>query len=439
MTSTSDRTSASTPSPRMPVPSAPAHADDGFAAATGPIRPFFTDRDFDFDFRCLLGQAAYGIGDVGMWLATAGEITDGDRPSWFTAWTRRADQLAAMGQAMTATDPVAAAWAYLSASTTYSAAVLAVYGMPAEEAGAVTLPTFRNGRRCWERVIDLSGGRHVRFEVPYEGTVMPGWLLRPDSSGVARPTLVITNGSDGALTSLWPMASEALARGWNAALFDGPGQQSMLFEHGIPFRHDWEAVLTPVLDTLIARPDVDGDALTAYGISQGGYWLPRALAFEHRIIAAVVDGGVVDVSRSWLRHLPAPLLEMLDTGQKDAFNQALAGIGDNPEVAREVAFRAKPYGLTDPYDLFTAVRQYDLRPVAATITTPLLITDPVGEQFFPGQAAELADLLTAPHELAHFAPDDGAGFHCQPLAQRLLTARAFTWFSTWLQRAEQQG
>ena len=28
-------------------------------------------------------------------------------------------------------------------------------------------------------------------------------------------------------------------------VFDGPGQQSMLFERGVPFRYDWEAVLTP--------------------------------------------------------------------------------------------------------------------------------------------------------------------------------------------------
>ncbi len=125
---------------------------------------------------------------------------------------------------------------------------------------------------------------------------------------------------------------------------------------------------------------------------------------------------------------------MLDTDQKDAFDQVLATAGSDPDVARTFAFRARPYGITDPYDLFTAVRQYDLRGVAADIRTPLLVTDPVGEQFFPGQPAELAVLPTAPHELAHFTPADGAGFHCQPLAQRLLTARVYAWFTTWLQR-----
>jgi hypothetical protein len=116
----------------------------------------------------------------------------------------------------------------------------------------VLLPTFRQGRACWEKVIDASQGRFVRVRVPYEDTTLPGYLLRPDDTGAARPTLVVTNGSDGLLPGLMGYgATEALARGWNAFVFDGPGQQSMLFERGVPFRPDWEAVLTPVIDALV--------------------------------------------------------------------------------------------------------------------------------------------------------------------------------------------
>ena len=422
-------------SPRATAAPATAPGANTTPGAAPRIRPFFADPDFDFDLRCALGQTSYGVGDPGMWLATAARITDGDRPSWFTAWTDRAAQLEHMGDTTRDSDPAGASWAYLSASAAYSLALSAVDGLPAQRADAVTLSTFRSGRRCWDAVIDLSGGRHLRFDIPYGDTGLPGYLLRPDAGGTPRPTLVVTNGSDGPLTSLWPTAAEAMARGWNAALFDGPGQQSMLFERGVPFRPDWEAVLTPVVDSLVARPDVDAGALTAYGISQGGYWLPRALAFEHRFVAAVADPGVVDVSRTWLGHLPAELVHMLDTGQRQAFDQVMATVDSDPDVARTFAFRARPYGITDAYDLFTAVRQYDLRDVAADIRTPLLVTDPDGEQFFPGQPAELASLLTAPHELVRFTAYDGADLHCEPLAQRLLTARVFGWLTTWLDRA----
>lgn len=35
-----------------------------------------------------------------------------------------------------------------------------------------------------------------------------------------------------------------------------------------------EAVLVPAFDTLVGRSDVNTAQLTAYGISQAGYWLP---------------------------------------------------------------------------------------------------------------------------------------------------------------------
>ncbi len=402
---------------------------------------FFTDDTFDFEFRDALGATAYGVGDPGMWLVTARQIVDGDRQSWFDAWTARADQLSGLGDAAAAQgDDHGASWAYLSASAAYSKAMGAVDGLPTGEGNAVLLPTFRNSRRCWDAMIDASDGRFVRVAVPYEDTTLPGYLLRPDASGARRPTFVMTNGSDGPLAGLWATgAAQALDRGWNAFVYDGPGQQSMLFERNVPFRPDWEAVLTPVVDALVARPDVDDDALTAYGISQAGYWLPRALAFEHRFVAACADPGVVDVSTSWLAHLPQAMVDMLDDGQEQQFDAIMAQIDQDPDQAREYAFRARPYGITDPYDLYTAVRTYQLRDVAARITTPLLITSPQDEQFWPGQSDQLAGLLAAPHDVVPFTRQDGANFHCQPLARRLTAYRIFDWLTDEVDRRTRPG
>jgi hypothetical protein len=165
----------------------------------------------------------------------------------------------------------------------------------------VLLPTFHEHRKCWEAVVDASEGCWVRMDVPYESTSLPGYLLRPDNSGAARPTFVVTNGSDSSLPSmLVHRASEALSRGWNAFLYGGPGQQAMRFERNVPFRYDWEAVLTPVIDALVERPEVDPSAMTGYGVSQGGYWTTRAVAFEHPMMAAVAEPGTVDLSEGGL-------------------------------------------------------------------------------------------------------------------------------------------
>lgn len=395
---------------------------------------FFADPGFDFGIRSILGATAYGVGDAGMVLATAAQITDGDWASWLSAWTARADQLAEIGkQRRAAGDHRGAGWAFLTAADALFRSLDAVDGLPAERAEAVLLPTFRKGRNYWEAWIDCSGSRFVRVDVPYENTTLPGYLLRPDASGAPRPTLVLTNGSDGPITSLWSHgAAEALARGWNAFVYDGPGQQSMLFERGTTFRPDWEAVLTPVVDTLVTRPDVDAAALTAYGVSQAGYWLPRALAFEHRFVAAVADPGVVDVSTSWTEYLPPEMLQLLDAGRKEEFDGYMTQAGGDPAIVRTFAYRARPYGMSSPFDLFTEVRRYQLRDVADRIGTPLLITDPADEQFWPGQSEQLAELLTAPHELARFGIEDGANWHCQPLGRRLTALRMFEWFGAYL-------
>jgi hypothetical protein len=43
--------------------------------------------------------------------------------------------------------------------------------------------------------------------------------------------------------------------------------------------------------------------------------------------------------------------------------------------------------------VFTAARQFNLTDVVDQISTPLLITDPEGEQFWPGQPQQLFDEL----------------------------------------------
>lgn len=65
----------------------------------------------------------------------------------------------------------------------------------------------------------------------------------------------------------------------------------------------WEAVITPVVDHALGLEEVDPDRIALLGLSQAGYWVPRAVAFERRIAAAIVDPGVWDVSASWYSHI----------------------------------------------------------------------------------------------------------------------------------------
>ena len=156
----------------------------------------------------------------------------------------------------------------------------------------------------------------------------------------------MNNGSDGATSAMWGHGGAAAAeRGYHWMTFDGPGQQYALYEQGIPFRHDWEAALTPVIDTMLERDDVDRKRIAVIGVSQAGFWVPRALAFEHRLAAGVADGGAVDVSRPWLAPLPTELRRAARCGQKDAFDEQMhKAEQEAPAGTATLEFRGRPMG-----------------------------------------------------------------------------------------------
>jgi Prolyl oligopeptidase family len=228
----------------------------------------------------------------------------------------------------------------------------------------------------------------------------------------------------------------ALERGYHAMTFDGPGQQAALFLQGIPFRHDWEAVLTPVVAAMVARPDVDPDRIAVIGVSQAGYWVPRALAFEHRFVAAVADPGVVDVSTSWVERLPGFMRSQLeDPSKRDAFDKEMGWTERLSSSTRATLhFRGDPYGVAGDsrFDLYQEVKRYRLGDEVKQVTTPLLITEPEDEQFWPGQSQALYDLLPGPRELVRFTAAEGASRHCEPMGLAVRDARVFDWLDRYL-------
>ncbi len=388
---------------------------------------FFDDDGFNFEVQNLLGSVRVGCGDAGEILATVATITNGSAQSWVAAWQTLGERVAAIADAAAAGHHrTSAKDAYLRAATYFAAVLGSVDGV--DEPDAALQRAFAQLRRCFDAYVDRLDPPPMRVEIPYQPSNMPGYLFVAGNGGSPRRTIVLNNGSDGAVTSMLAMAKAACDRGYHALVFDGPGQQSMLFERGIPFRPDWEHVITPIVDFLCRRPEVDRDRIALYGISQAGYWVPRALAHEHRIAAAVADPGVVDVSVSWLKHLPQEMVAMLDEGDRETFDQWMQFGTSTPQESQEFAWRAKPYGISDPFDLFTAVRNYRLDPdVIRMITTPLLVTDPEGEQFWPGQSRQLYDALPATKQIVSFTAAEGADRHCEPMARSLLEQRVFDW------------
>jgi Prolyl oligopeptidase family len=391
---------------------------------------FFADGSFDFETRSLVGDIHYGAGDIGEMLTAVAAVTDGDATSWVKEWRTLAQRIQGIADASAAAGHhVSARGAYLRAAVYYAAANVFVDGTENPEPQQVEL--FGAHRECFAKHVSLLDPPAIPISVPYEGTDMQGYLFTPADDGVARPTIILNNGSDAAMTFLWPgLGKPGLDRGYNAVIFDGPGQQSMLFQRGIPFRPDWENVITPLVDFLVERPEVDASKIVLYGTSQGGYWVPRAAAFEHRLAAVVADPGVVDVATSWKKNIPQEMVALLESENEEGFNKGMAYARSqwSPAMQQEVAWRAKPYGeRPSDYATFKAVEEYRLGELVKEIKAPVLITDPEDEQFWPGQSQELFDGLTGPKKIIPFTRAEGANMHIEPMGRSLLEQRMYDW------------
>jgi Prolyl oligopeptidase family len=396
------------------------------------VRELFKHEDFQFGYEIALGGAYRGYAEVGEVLSTAGRIKDGDADGWVREWCATAERLeAAAGEAEAAGRRVSARGQYLRASSYFSTGLYLITHASAPEG---QLDIWKRHRACWDKVVDLAPVPGERLQVPYEGTTLPGYFFRAPGAapGERRPLLVMSNGSDGPTSHMGLFGGWAAnERGYHWMTVDGPGQQASLFLGGLPFRHDWEAVLTPVVDAMAARPDVDPERIAVIGISQGGYWVPRALAFEHRFVAAVADPGVVDVSTSWTGQLPGFMRGQLqDPSKKESFDKEMGWTERFSRSTRATLhFRGEPYGVSGDsrFDLYQEVLKYRLGDEVDQITTPLLITEPEDEQFWPGQSQALYDRLPGPRELVRFTAAEGANRHCEPMGQATREARVFDW------------
>ena len=217
---------------------------------------FFKHDDFEFTTEILLGSAAFDAADVGEVLATVAEIKDGDFDSWCEAWTATADPGRGRGRAAEAAGHRATAFGrHLRASNYWFAVAFFVLGTKdgtAEDYHRL----WRRHRDCFERAAALASPAWERVEIPYEDTELEGWLFRGRPADEPAPLLILNNGSDGTVTDMWVMGAAAgVARGYNCLTFDGPGQGQALHEQGLYFRADWEAVVTPVVDWALARPE----------------------------------------------------------------------------------------------------------------------------------------------------------------------------------------
>jgi dienelactone hydrolase len=208
----------------------------------------------------------------------------------YAAWVVVADRLAAsaeadvhLGRLVGASDKFYRAALYISQS---------------ERLQSPTWPgrrtAYQKSMALLERHFTLSNAPVTRVEIPYEGTTLPGYLYQADSvDGLPTPLVIQWNGLDSVKEMMYFSGfPQMLARrGVSTLMVDTPGSGEALRMRGLTARYDAEAWASAIVDFAETLPGIDPDQIGIVGWSLGGYYAPRAAAFEKRLKLVVAWGA----------------------------------------------------------------------------------------------------------------------------------------------------
>lgn len=152
--------------------------------------------------------------------------------------------------------------------------------------------TYALARDAFDRSTRLGGINRQRVEIPLECGTMPALFTRAPGEG-PRPCVVYCNGLDSCKELLyWTKLPEELARrGVSTLCVDQPGSGEALRLQGLPVDPYSESWASKAVDWLDAQPDIDAARIGMTGISLGGHFAPRAVAYEPRFASGAVWGA----------------------------------------------------------------------------------------------------------------------------------------------------
>jgi pimeloyl-ACP methyl ester carboxylesterase len=362
---------------------------------------------FDFALMRWLSQTTYSGAEIGECLSTAHLIKDADIESWLAEWRTLAERVEQIGHDCLARGHrVSAREAFFRATTYYEASIF--FAPDTDPRKAELYHRQRDAFRAAGALLDHP------FEVlrmPYEGRKLPGYFLAVDDSGQARPTIMINTGGDGTAERMYFSggAAAGLRRGYNALLWEGPGQTgAYLDDPSLVFRPDWEVPAGAALDYLGTRDDVDHDRIAYAGWSMGGYFVPRAAGHDHRIAAGIALALTPEVWPS------LPNLMML---KEEWFINAPTEDELDPKSLYAVKEMMPRFGYTGVSDLLAwgeYLKRFSLAGLEEKITCPILNISATGEgKLFYDNAKGLFDHLPNPkNRFVLTTEDDGGEMHC---------------------------
>ncbi len=218
---------------------------------------------------------------------------DAGTPAFMKQWAAMGDKLAelagedeAAGRNFSASNKLERAALYL-----FTAERMQGHGAPGRAA------TYAKARAAFDKSTALGRIDRERVEIPLARGTMSALYTQAPGEG-PRPVVVYCNGLDSCKELLyWSRLPEALARrGISTLCVDQPGSGEALRLQGLPVDPHSETWASLAVDWLEARPEIDAARIGMTGISLGGHFAPRAVAYEPRFASGACWGA----NHNWL-------------------------------------------------------------------------------------------------------------------------------------------
>lgn len=225
---------------------------------------------------------------------------DGDDVAWFDEWAGEAERIEAIGHAEAAKGHALTAASYLFRAAHYYH-VGERFTQPKTGASQAA---YMRGVQAFRKAAGLvTRPRIEHVEVPYEGASLPGVIVHADPVAGRRgkgPVMLFLDGFDVTKEiQYFRGIPDLAARGVSCLILDGPGNgEAIRFRH-LPLHHETERHAGAAYDFLAARPEFDPKRVGIMALSLGGYYAPRAAAFEKRVKACIGLSGPYDMGSAW--------------------------------------------------------------------------------------------------------------------------------------------
>lgn len=248
---------------------------------------------WSFQFTRVVADGDFGGGNFTEAYEAAQLITPGDPDSWFYEWSRIGDVCTDRGTRAEKLGNTISARNFLQRASQYykiAGMVIDPFDERKVEAHAKMRDAFARASTWFRTPIE-------RIHIPYEGHELGGWFL-PPAAGWEQPfpTFLWVNGGDEVPEENYFNVGFTMSEaGFGWLCFDQPGSGKSLHELHLPLPYEAERFVTPAVDYLRSRSDVDAERIILAGMSWGGHSAGRAACFEDRVAATILMPATPDL------------------------------------------------------------------------------------------------------------------------------------------------